>query len=219
LSTDTKSQLLDAAEALFAEQGFAATSLRELTARAGANIAAVNYHFGSKADLAKEVLLRRIEPINRERARRLDELPPDAPAREVLRAFLEPVFLAGGAGCEGQELGGFCRVLGRLNVEQPPFLRGFFAEQFRGLAHRFVLRLAGCAPHLPPATLWWRLHFVIGALAHTLQNAHLIASVSDPDREPAPHDPATIAAELIAFATGGVTAPPPPPASADELPR
>ncbi|MEZ6037106.1 MAG: TetR/AcrR family transcriptional regulator [Planctomycetota bacterium] len=211
MSTDTKTALLDAAEELFAEQGFAATSLRELTQRASANIAAVNYHFGSKADLAKEVLRRRIEPINRERARRLDELPDGAPARDVVRAFLEPVFEAGGACEQDGEIQGFCRVIGRLNVEQPPFLREFFAEQFRGLAHRFTRRLADCAPHLPPETLWWRLHFVVGALAHTLMNAHLIAAIREAEGAAAPHDAATIAAELIAFATGGVLAAEPHP--------
>ena len=56
---DTKDQILDAAEHLFAEQGFAATSLRQLTARASVNLAAVNYHFGSKDELAKAVLQRR----------------------------------------------------------------------------------------------------------------------------------------------------------------
>ncbi|MCB9880059.1 MAG: TetR/AcrR family transcriptional regulator [Planctomycetes bacterium] len=210
MSTDTKTALLDAAEELFAEQGFAATSMRELTQRAAANIAAVNYHFGSKADLAKEVLRRRIEPINRERARRLDALPDEAPARDVLRAFLEPVFSGGACESDGS-VHGFCRVVGRLNVEQPPFLREFFAEQFRGLAHRFTRRLADCAPHLPPETLWWRLHFVVGALAHTLMNAHLIASIREAEGVVVPHDAATIAGELIAFATGGVLAPEPHP--------
>ena len=71
---DTKDTILDAAEDLFAEQGFGATSLRQLTARAGVNLAAVNYHFGSKEDLAKAVLRRRIEPINRERRERLDDM-------------------------------------------------------------------------------------------------------------------------------------------------
>jgi AcrR family transcriptional regulator len=46
--TSTKDRILDAVERLFAERGYAATSLRIVTAEAGVNLAAVNYHFGSK---------------------------------------------------------------------------------------------------------------------------------------------------------------------------
>ena len=56
--TDTKTSLLDAAEALFAELGIAGASMRAITARAGANLAAVHYHFGSKEGLVREVFRR-----------------------------------------------------------------------------------------------------------------------------------------------------------------
>ena len=89
-ATDTKQTILDAAEDLFAEQGYAATSLRQLTGKARVNLAAVHYHFGSKEDLAKAVLARRIEPINVERIARLDALP--ARRRTVRTAIrIEPV--------------------------------------------------------------------------------------------------------------------------------
>ena len=62
---DTKSRILDAAEKLFGLNGFEATSLRDITAEAQVNLAAVNYHFQSKDSLIDAVIARRIEPVNR----------------------------------------------------------------------------------------------------------------------------------------------------------
>src|SRR6187431_254467 len=64
-SADTKTRILDAAEELFMDHGFEATSLRSLTASASVNLAAVNYHFGSKEELFQAVLTRRLDPIDR----------------------------------------------------------------------------------------------------------------------------------------------------------
>ena len=95
---DTKARILDAAEALFASSGFAGASLRSITADADANLAAVNYHFGSKDDLIQAVFARRLTPLNEERLRLLDQLeadagdgPPDLEA--IVRAFLIPAFM------------------------------------------------------------------------------------------------------------------------------
>src|SRR6185312_11029386 len=70
----TKDRILDAAEALFMEHGFEATSLRAITTAAGVNLAAVNYHFGSKEELFQSVLTRRLDPMNQERVALLTEL-------------------------------------------------------------------------------------------------------------------------------------------------
>ena len=215
VSADTKTTILDAAEELFAEHGFAATSLRQLTARAGVNLAAVNYHFGSKEQLAQAVLARRIEPIQAERQRRLDALERPATLEHVLRAFVEPAMRGPepGAHATGERpASGFCRLFGRLSVEQPPFLRDFIARQFRSMADRFLAMLAEAAPGADPATLWWRMHFVVGAMAHTLQNAHVLGSVSRGRCDPDDHD--GIVEQLIAFAVGGLQSPAP-----QEVPR
>jgi AcrR family transcriptional regulator len=64
---DTRKRLLDATEWLFIESGYEAMSLRHITTRAGANLAAVNYHFGSKEALMQELLSQRLDRLNRER--------------------------------------------------------------------------------------------------------------------------------------------------------
>lgn len=212
-AADTKTTILDAAEALFAEAGFAATSLRELTARAGANLAAVNYHFGSKEGLAIAVLTRRIAPINDERRARLQALPARPTAVAVVRAFVEPVLCsaANPATPSVAPTAGFCRLFGRLMVEQPPFLRSFLAEQFRDLGWRFEAVLQKALPGHDAATLWWRLHFLVGAMAHTLQNAATLTHLTNGLCR---HDDAeAIVEHLVAFATAGFQARPSPPRS------
>ena len=70
----TKERILDTAEALFMEHGFEATGLRSMTTAAGVNLAAVNYHFGTKEELFEAVLTRRLDPMNQERVALLDQM-------------------------------------------------------------------------------------------------------------------------------------------------
>ncbi len=63
----TKERLLDSAEHLFSRRGFSATSVRQITAEANVNLAALNYHFGSKEQLISAVFARRLGPLNEER--------------------------------------------------------------------------------------------------------------------------------------------------------
>ena len=86
----TKDRLLDAAEELFSSRGIDATSLRAITIAAEVNLAAVNYHFGSKDGLVKTVFLRRLEPLNNERLELLDALEISAAGAPIeLEAILD----------------------------------------------------------------------------------------------------------------------------------
>jgi AcrR family transcriptional regulator len=210
-TSDTKSTILDAAEALFSEQGFAATSMRELTQRAGVNLAAVNYHFGSKDDLIREVLRRIVEPVNEERRRRLDAM--EAPTLEdVVRAFLEPALAAvrDDAGLRapappgGAPAGRLARIFGRVMVEQHPALRSFFTETFGDLLMRFVHLFQQTAPAIDEQTAWLRLHFTAGAMAHVLQNADAIQRVSRGACRA--DDPTAVVDQLVTYAIGGFAA-------------
>ena len=163
---DTKEALLDAAEALFETQGAAATSLRAITERAGANVAAVNYHFGSKDALVLAVLERRIRPLNEMRLAWLDRLEAEGRADldSVLEALLAPA-LQYAEGCES-----FVRLLGRLHFEADTRVRGLLLENFAEVAARFSAAIHRAVPHLAPGDVLWRLHFAIGAMAMTASN-------------------------------------------------
>src|SRR5215470_4581913 len=89
---DTKTKILDAAEKLFGQKGFEATSLRDITAEAQVNLAAVNYHFQSKESLIDAVIGRRIQPVNQLRLEMLDAAGSNPTVEQVVEAFLVPIF-------------------------------------------------------------------------------------------------------------------------------
>src|SRR5262245_47010693 len=100
VKVDTKQRILDSAERLFADRGFAATSLRTIIADAKVNLAAIHYHFHSKEALFDAVIARRLEPINRDRLAMLEaceRAAGDRPPKleSVLYAFVEPALRMG----------------------------------------------------------------------------------------------------------------------------
>ena len=200
----TRQAILDATEELLAHEGFAAMSLRALTSKAGVNLAAVHYHFGSKEEVTKSALARRIAPINEQRLQQLDELeatgkPPAL--RDVLRTFLAPVLLL----AQTDEGSRACRMFGRLLAEHPPFLRAWLTEHFRPVLQRYGQAFARTKPELSTSQILWRLHFVIGAMTHTLLHAELLHAVSEGLCE---GDEDDLLEQLLTFCASGFAAAP-----------
>ena len=167
----TKVRILDAAEGLFMEHGFEATSLRQLTTAASVNLAAVNYHFGSKEELFQAVLTRRLDPMNQERIDLLDKLERDAAGKalsceKILFAMMIPALRL----ARDEKRGGknFLRVLGRAYADPAPFIRHFLSGQYAEMIGRYKEAFLRALPHLSRQELTWRLHFVMGALSYTL---------------------------------------------------
>src|SRR6478672_8382007 len=113
-ATDTKKRILDVAERLFADQGFAGTSLRGIIADAGVNLAAVHYHFRSKEALLEAVLIRRIGPLNQERLALLDQCGISPQLEDVLGALFAPTIRMILSSPEGRVFG---KLVGRLHSE------------------------------------------------------------------------------------------------------
>jgi AcrR family transcriptional regulator len=206
---DTKQRLLDAAERLFAQHGFHPTSLRAITAAAGANLAAVNYHFRSKEGLMAAVIDRRLGPLNAERLRRLEAVlegaardgrPPSS--RALLQSFMEPSlrFRQG-----GEEHRHFIALIGRVVNEADEGIRRLFFQRMQPVFERLLPALRQALPGVDGEVLFWRLHFAIGAMAHTMFMAD--------KRPPLPGqvDPEVDADRLLAlllpFVTAGMEAP------------
>ena len=178
----TKDRLLDAAEALFMEHGFEATSLRLITAAAGANLAAANYHFGSKEELFQAVLTRRLDPMNLERLELLDRFEgQSAPAPlgcdRILAALLIPALRLARDRARGGN--NFLRLLGRAYADPAPFIRRFLSEQYAQMITRFKGAFGRALPHLPKKELSWRLHFIMGALSYTLAGTDALKIISE----------------------------------------
>lgn len=164
---ETKGRILVVAERLFAQQGIEATSLRQITTEAEVNLAAVNYHFNSKDELVKNVYLRRIRPMNEARLERLrlaeEHHPGDLDV--LLDAFYEPVLELAHSLTGEFTVGKF---LGRLYTEPHGVASAVLTQEMGETVKRFSTALTRLLPHLTQREIFWRMHFTIGLLAHTI---------------------------------------------------
>jgi AcrR family transcriptional regulator len=205
---DTKDRILDAAERLFAERGYDATSLRAITAEAAVNLAAVNYHFTSKEMLLQALFSRRLSALNRERLERLDACEREAggkqvPLEKLLQAFLEPMVRLKTEESPGGRA--FGMLLGRLYSWPSSSLAEVLVQEIRTLAGRFADAFHRTLPGLTETELYWRVFFAIGATAHMLTAPDLLKAISGGACDPADTD--TAFRELIAFILAGFKAP------------
>jgi len=193
---DTKSRILDAAEKLFGDNGFEATSLRDITARADVNLAAVNYHFQSKDSLIDAVIARRIEPLNRKRLEMLEKAGENPTVEQILLAFLSPVF-------EGDP-DPRAALMGQILATPDLFVTKLFKRHLAPVSERFTEALGRVLPDLPHTELLWRLHFTAGAMAHVLARGHLLPEMTHGECDPS--DRPAVLARLITFAAAGLRA-------------
>ena len=207
--TDTKSKILDAAEELFMEHGFEATSLRLITTAAGVNLAAVNYHFGSKEELFQAVLTRRLDPMNQDRMHLLSTYETAAAGKALTcEKILAAMFIPALKLARDHEQGGknFLRLLGRAYADPAPFIREFLATQYREMIARFRAAFSNALPHIPREELSWRLHFVMGALSYTLAGADMLKIISQIHPEEATNDELLLK-RLAPFLAAGLRSP------------
>ncbi len=202
---DTKNRILDAAERLFAERGFAGTSLRALTQEAAVNLAAVSYHFGSKQNLFKAVVDRRLRPVNEERLQRLSACLKNTPTVEaVLRAFIEPSFSLAPKSPAKRDT--FMRLVGRLYAEPLEEIFDHCARQFEEVLLRFMEALSRLLPQLTAEEILWRLHFVIGSLLHPFMVGSRITRYTK--GLCTFEDTRALSERMVRFAVAGMQAPP-----------
>ena len=172
-SFSTKDRILGAAEELFAQYGFSGTSLRQVTSHADVNIAAVNYHFGSKENLVNEVFRRRMDEMTAARLAQLEQARSIHPGdlRAVLAAFVEPAL----AMAQDRQSGGaFVRVIARAYAEKNDNLRKFLSDHYGHVLREFGKAIGACVPGLSKEELYWRLDFLAGALTYAMADFGLI---------------------------------------------
>jgi AcrR family transcriptional regulator len=193
---ETREKIMQTAEQLFGEHGFAATSLRQIIAKADVNLAAVHYHFGSKENLLDELVHRKADPVNQERIARLDRLeaqpvskPPSV--EEILDAFFAPTAKT----AEANPL--FVRVMGRIHSEG--MMPDIVQRHFYPTAQRFMAALRRALPDLPESEFLWRVHFMMGAMAHTMCGTPLFPAAAE--------DYEGRMRKLVAFVSAGFRAP------------
>jgi AcrR family transcriptional regulator len=203
----TQYDILDAAERLFGERGFLGTSLRSVTAEAGANVAAVHYHFGSKEALLSAVVGRRIGPVNQRRLKLLDQLEANVegitPSVEaILETLLVPALeLPADMHRQGSSVR---RIVGRIYSEPVEVVRPLVAEQFGALTERYLTALERALPELSRGELVWRFRFAIGVMTHVISGNHELVPASGP-RIP-PEDSAVSVKRMVEFLAAGFRA-------------
>ncbi len=205
-SVNTKERILSAAEQLFAESGFSGTSLRQLTKMADVNLAAVNYHFGSKENLIQEVFRRHLDRLHQARGEALDALeqssnePP--PLRDVLRAFIRPTLALSAPVATGRSP--FVKVLARAYVEYRQSLRQFISDNYGPLNKRFFNAIATHVSHLPSQEIFWRIDFMVGALTYAMADFGMTKKPANASEK---EHMSQVAEALVRFAESGLRAP------------
>ena len=199
----TKEKILDAAEKLFVDNGFAATSLRAIIKEADVNTAAVHYHFGSKDALALSVFAReRLEKLDALEAERGDR---PVPLKEVIRAFLLPVMRRNRAG-GNQEV--IPRLMARAITEpEAVFTDSIHHDAFKEVAMRFGRAVSRALPGLSREEIEWRMHMVVGAMVFTVVTPRIHPEKSK--RFTWSRDPDEVTERLVRFLSAGMRAPMP----------
>ena len=204
---DTRSRILDAGERLFMEHGFDGTSMRMITGRAAVNLAAVNYHFGSKELLIQEVFRRRLTDLNTARVAMLDKLEAEAGDAPVKPSRIVDAFFGTALRMAADVDGGgynFMRLLGRTYTEPNEFVRQFLAEEYAECVERFLAALYRALADVDRKEILWRFHFMMGAMSYAIAGTDALQLVTGKFDD---EDPSGLAPRLMSFLLGGLRAP------------
>ena len=146
------------------------------------NLAAVNYYFGSKEDLYKQMMFRRVRPVNEERLSLLtqaEQLAGDQPVplRSILDSFIRPLIRR----AADSTLGGtsFLRLISRDLTDPQPFMLDEMAREFDPLLTRYTHVLTQALPGTPLPEIFWRMQFTIGAMLFAAAHQHDLERISN----------------------------------------
>ena len=191
---DTKTRILNAAEKLFGKNGFDATSLRDITAEAQVNLAAVNYHFQSKDSLIDAIIERRILPISQRRLEMLDAAGHPPSVEQVVEAFLAPLLMP--------EVLPAVPLIGRVLSNPDQFFERVFKKHLQHVAERFSQAIREALPELSPDEAFWRLFFMAGCMTQVLTLSSVLPLLSGQ-----PVDRDALTRRLVNFIVAGLRAP------------
>ncbi|SIS76588.1 TetR/AcrR family transcriptional regulator [Neptunomonas antarctica] len=182
----TAIQILKAAEALFSEQGFSETTMRQITAKADVNLAAVNYHFGSKQGLIQAVTEKYMHPfceyIETVVAERLISLPDRTVSINELIEMVMRALLHVRQDNE-HALSMFMRLLDLSYMKNQEALRQYMVNQYHAKLEGFLALLRKDASPMDSDEFFWRLHFLLGSMIFTLSNYHTLIALEQQELE------------------------------------
>jgi AcrR family transcriptional regulator len=204
---DTKTKILNAAEQLFAERGYAETSLRLITSQAEVNLASVNYHFGSKKELIQAVLARYLDVFAPQLTIAIDNLNNRGQQynqTDVFSCLMEPLLQLNAFRHRGTAI--FLQLLGRGYIETQGHLRWFMTTHYGEIMASFNDAVHQANPHLSKAEVFWRLHFTLGTVVFTMASSNALSDIAKSDFNQ-DVDIENLIKRVIPFISAGVSAP------------
>lgn len=174
--TGTAANIVRAAETLFAEQGFTETTVRQITARADVNLAAVNYHFGSKKGLIQAVAEKFLGPLCQNIEQALDQRQAASMQSIELEELLEILMraLLGVNHDNDHALSVFMRLLDLAYMKNQQDLRDFLIDRYGSRVQPYIELMRQDASPMEADEFFWRLHFLLGSITFTLSNLHTL---------------------------------------------
>jgi AcrR family transcriptional regulator len=203
-SQDTHDRILSAAQKLFAEKGFDATSVRDITTEAGCNVASVNYHFGGKDNLYLETFRSMLTVLRDRRLEMMDELMERDPT-PALEEFVETFAAIMIEPLVGDRRGRlFLNLLSREMIA-PRLPRDVLVEEFfEPMMERATAALAKVGPQLDQVAARMCVMSLVGQLLHSLKAHHLLTVLGRSDIMPTRHEDQI--AHFVRFSVGGIRA-------------
>ncbi len=206
---DTVDRILDAAEILFAEKGFSETSLRQITGKAQVNLAAVNYHFGSKNALIQAVFARFLTPftqtmeleLDRRVGQNVENMQMDL--EQLLSILTLSIVRIPTRHKNGVSV--FMRLLGIAYTQSQGHLRRFLEQEYSHTFRRFMRLIKAATPDLGQVDRFWRIQFMLGATAFTMSSLEALKEIIKDDLNV---DSATeeVVQRLVPFLAAGLKA-------------
>ena len=176
----TRAAILNAAERLYADRGFADVTLRDIVAAADVNLAAVNYHFGSKDELIAELFVTRSLATNRERLNELRAAEEMGGGRADIDAILRALVGPSLRGCLGPEnqRATAAQFMIRVSIESVPPIRRIRNREIDHL-RKFIAAMRRSLPGHGDAELYWGLHFALAMAQQTVRDSERLTKLSE----------------------------------------
>lgn len=201
---DTATRILEVSELLFVEHGFEATSLRMITQQAEVNLAAVNYHFGSKDALFESVFMRRFTPLIASCLSELDAVEASGQVgtiEAVVMTFIRPCLALSRDPAGGGAL--FVRLLSRALVENHRLLRDALSREYSQFVERYVEAFGRALPEVSPQELPWRMHFAFSLMFNAFAGNDVL-KIFRKNPVVTARDPDAIVRHLLPFVVAGL---------------
>ncbi|MBU2976954.1 TetR/AcrR family transcriptional regulator [Alteromonas sp. C1M14] len=207
MAKETKTSILNAAETLFAQQGYAHTSMRTITTYADVNLASVNYHFGSKKNLIQQVLKRYFDILMPQFDEVLHQFEVEKGAKGIESLFLSlvsPMMTLSQVRPNGTEL--FVQLLGRGYTETQGHLRRFIMTSYGATVANLIATIRRCLPDVNEDELFWRMHFALGSFVFSMASSEALTEIAQADFDEQVDIKAVIM-HMVPFVSYGIAGP------------